>query len=346
MYKFSFLFLTLTLLFSGCDISSSSDDDSDSSVSLPEPKPAPIDPYSKYQWNFAYTDALPYVQEGSSSKIRDAQTYTLGEGATIAIIDSCFDVTHEDAPQKIIATYNAETKGSDVSCYGAEPHGISVSGVAGAPANGTGLIGVAPNANFILIKIPMDNLSMSDLVDAFLFAKDHGASVISNSWGTYNITDTERDLFNSIQDSGISIVFACGNDGSSLDIPSIEDECEASSVIGVGSSNEYNQMASYSNYGMNMDLLAPSGEYGIVTIDAQGSAGYNQDQLNTLHDNDYTYFAGTSAAAPEVSGVIALLKSINPSLSPLRIKEILQRTGENINGYPKVNAYNALLNAN
>ena len=345
MYKFSFFLLSLLVLFSGCNISESSDD-SDSSPSLPDPQPAPVDPYSKYQWNFHYTPDLLYVQDGSSSYISDAQTYTLGGGATIAIIDSCFDVTHEDAPQRIIATYNAQTKGSDVSCYGAETHGISVSGVAGAAANGIGLVGVAPNANFILIKIPMENLSMSDLVDAFMFAKNHGADVISNSWGTYHITDTERDLFDSIQSSGISIVFACGNDGASLDDPSIEDECEASSVIGVGSSNEHNQMASYSNYGRKMDILAPSGEYGIVTIDAKGSAGYNQDQLHTLNDNDYTYFAGTSAAAPETAGVIALLKSINPSLSPLRIRDILRRTGEDISGYPKINAYNAIRNAN
>jgi len=101
------------------------------------------------------------------------------------------------------------------------------------------------------------------------------------------------------------ILCTAGNNNENLDDSDNVDECEHPHVICVGSSNEESKRASYSNYGSALDIVAPSGEYGIVTTDETGEGGYNQDQLNSLDNNNYTYFAGTSASAPIVSGVLA-----------------------------------------
>jgi subtilisin family serine protease len=334
-------FLAVALVsFVGC---SSDGEDDTTNIEKPNVPVEPgIDPYEKYQWSFAPSE-VSYATSNSHSSITAAQNYNLGENATIAIIDTCFDIYHEDLIHaNVIATKNIANGSSDVSCQSGDVfHGELVFGVIGAQKyNSVGLMGVAPKARFILIKIP-EYVTENDLIDAFEFAANHGASVISNSWGTSMESDTERELFQDMKNRGISVVFACGNEGASLDSSGLDMECEDPAVIGVGASNEVNKMASYSNYGLAMDVLAPAGEFGVVTTDILGDP-YNTDIRNTLNNPNYTYFAGTSASTPLVAGVIALMQTAKPGLSPEQIREILINSGESVSGYKKVNAKSAI----
>ncbi len=342
MYKLILLPIFF-FIFSGCGINDGDDDSDTPSLSS--------EPYYKYQWSHYDGSEFPGAVDGAGSYISAAQEITRGSGVTVAIIDSCFDTTHEDAPNHVIATYDTETGTSDVSCReGDDPHGISMSGILGAPLNGKGLVGVAPDAKFILIRLHLNRaVPAEEIINAFTFAKNHGAQIISNSWAGQNEFDFERDIFADLKQNGITILFACGNDSQNLDSSEWSTECEDPSVIGVGSTNKKRELASYTNYGSNMDVLAPGGENGIVTIDGQGEAGYNPryrtyfDPYGFFADNfDYTLINGTSAATPVAAGVAALVLSANPSLTPDQIRYTLVSTGDDIAGWPKVNAFNAV----
>ena len=271
------------------------------------------DTYYEYQWELHETSTLPWVNPNASSNVEEAWNRSNGTGVIIAIIDSSFDINHEDLNGNILYTYNVADGSTNVNAVsGEDTHGTSVFGIIGAQKNNKGIIGVAYNAKYILIK--MDN-TMQGLIDAFHYAENHGAQIINNSWGTYDMNDITYDLIEEAYNKNIKVVFASGNDNTSLDDPSINDECEHPHVICVGSSNENSERSSYSNYGSALDIVAPSGEYGIVTTDATGTAGYNMDQANTLKNNNYTYFSGTSASAPIVTGIVGLMLQNEPSLT-------------------------------
>jgi len=299
------------------------------------------DPFVKYQWSFHDTPDLYYVNKYANSSITAAKEYNQGEGATIAIIDTCFDLTHEDTlSTNIIATKNIGDDSEDISCKeGESTHGQMVFGILAAQNNGVGLIGVTPNANYILIKIPT-YVSDQDIINAFTFAEENGATTISNSWSTTIESDTERYLFEDLKNKNISIVFACGNEGESLDQDGIEYECEDSAVLGIGASNENNEIAYYSNYGSNMDILAPAGDHGVVTTKVEWDNSYYIDNLDTLQDQKYTYFAGTSASTPLVAGIIGLLQTEQSNLTPDQIREAIINSAEKIGGVSYTNGWN------
>jgi len=102
-----------------------------------------------------------------------------------------------------------------------------------------------PKSKIIVIK---DNEYISDIdtIEAFDYAQRNGAKVINCSWGTNNVSDAVANKIKKLYDDGITIVFASGNEGNSLDRPWINDESELEWVIGVGSSNEYNTKSSLS----------------------------------------------------------------------------------------------------
>ena len=304
------------------------------------------EPYFYDAWHFVYdeTYAQNNIDKNAHINIEDAWKVTRGFGVVVAVIDAGgFEIDHEDLKSNIIDTYNVDNKSNNIKIKTDDlqinNHGLKVAGLIASPVNGKGLLGVAPESKLILIHLSkMDDVS---IIKAFKYAKDGGAKVINCSWGTNNVSPIVANYLQELKDYGISIVFASGNDGKNLDRKYYTDESELPSVIGVGASNELNDFALYSNYGKNIDILAPGGQtIGLLTL---------------LEDNSYSYSKGTSLATPIVTGVIALMLSVNPSLIPDQIRQILiqsaDKIGKNanyINGfdthraYGKVNATNAL----
>ncbi len=267
--------------------------------------------------------------------ILDAWEITKGKDVVIAIIDDGADVNHEDLKTNIILTHNIDDGTDDVSNTSNDitfaSHGNISAGFIVAPINGIGIIGTAPEAKLIIIKqeLAID----SKIIEAFEYAKNNGAKVINCSWGTEYVSDAVIAELKSLYEAGITVVFASGNDGISLD-NGASDESEVEWVIGVGASGENNDVTEYSNYGKHIDILAPGGNIarsvGMLGLDDTGTQGstYNYG----LVSNNYTFSNGTSFSTPVVAGVIALMYSINPNITPKQVRDILITTADKIGG--------------
>ncbi len=319
-------------------------------------------PYFRFAWHLdTKTTSLLFkrryfIVEGADLNISDAWKITRGKDIKVAIIDDSFEITHEDIKDNVILAYDVDEDDCDVSDYSPfASHGHMVSGVLAATNNKLGVIGIAPEVSLILIKqIETDD---AKTIKAFEYAKQNGARVISCSWGSENVSEAVKAKIDELYDEGIVIVFAFGNEGLDFDSIDINDESELSSVIGVGSSDESNKVALYSNYGSQLDILAPSGEIGVPTVDKMGVYG-DTNQLGFL-DNNYTFFKGTSASAPLVAGTVALMLSVNDNLTPKEVREILIQSADKIDdrlnydengfniyaGYGKINSSKAILKA-
>ena len=313
----------------------------------------PTDTYMKYSWHLHTLNnafAKNYeILPNSDINISAAWQVTRGEGIKIAVIDANFEVGHEDIKDNIIDYYNVDNRNRDVSNKTDDPsHGTSCAGFASATINGKGTVGSAPESKLILIALWEDE-SDSATIYAFEYAKNHGAKVISCSWGTENVSEAVASEIESLYKDGIVVLFAVGNNSQNLDAWWINDESELPWVIGVGASNEKREVGFYSNYGKEVDILAPGGNIfesaGLVGLDDSGEKGNSGAQRGILNNN-YAFVNGTSFSTPLASGVAALILSANPSLSPKEVRSILIKSADKIgdgnyneNGFDMRRAY-------
>jgi len=293
------------------------------------------EPYYSQQWYLDYNDTF-YTQNSIDKNANIHAKNTLrnysGKGVKIAIIDDGLDTTHEDLRGAIINSYNIVTKTTNVSQTNTNDfHGTAVTGIIGARVNGKGIQGVASGADIIFLKYK-ENMSDSETIELFNKAEEFGADIINNSWGTYDVSQSVKEKIqdlarNGRNGKGILIVFAAGNDDKDMG----NDESAIPEVIAVGASDKDNLRAWYSNHGSNLDVLAPGGyNIGITTLDPMGNSGLASINQNYLLYNDSNSFIGTSASAPLVSGVIALLLEKNPNLTRVEVENILKNTSDKI----------------
>ena len=374
--------LVSALLFSGCNNSTTTTEykdlwniDSENSTTTTENRNVYDEQYYKFLWHIdsanskrenvaqAVRDTLGKqyiinsIDKNADINILDAWKITKGKGVIVAVIDDGGDVEHEDLKANIYLAYNADNNTTNVSNASNDishtSHGNSCAGFIVAPINGTGIIGTAPKAKLILIKQGYNDITT---IRAFEYAKNNGAKVISCSWGTENVSEALVAELKSLYKAGITVVFASGNDAKSL--ANVSDESEVEWVIGVGASGENNDVTSYSNYGINIDLLAPGGDMqssvGMLGLDDTGTQGSTKNY--NLVSNSYAFTNGTSFATPVTAGVIALMYSVNPNITPKQVRDILIATADKIGGsdanyingfdekraYGKLNALKAL----
>lgn len=227
--------------------------------------------------------------------------YTIGSNITIAVIDTGIDTDHEEfsniiseysynaTEDKIVKDYLLESGVYDWSLVEDEQgHGTAVIGVIAAQSNGIGITGIAPGVEVISIKAECDEdgtfKRTSDLVFGIYYAIEQNVDIINMSFGMSQYNPFEEALALA-RNSDIVCVAAGGNDGSADLVYPAADE----NVIGVGALKEDSfELASYSNYGENIDLVAPGTVY------------------TTKMDGQYGVMNGTSFAAPIVSSTIAL----------------------------------------
>ena len=338
-------FLLLTLLFTGCGAGSNRN--SHKNIDYRTNFNPYNEPFFQYQWYLTYTENefsfSAAIDPDASVHILDAWKYTRGKGVKVAVIDNNFEVKHKDLRDNVINSYNADMQNYDVSNDSDESsHGTATAGFIAAVPNGYGILGTAPDAELILIEQFADDDAAT--IRAFEYAKNKGAKIISNSWGTGHVSEAIAAELASIKNQNITIFFASGNYGptltssnQNLDAPGITDESELPSVIGVGATNELNKLASYSNYGRNIDILAPGGEFlGLLGLDDTGSAGVQfnsytfSNGYTLVLDDAHAFETGTSFACPVAAGVAALMLAVNPSLTPEQIRTLLIQSTDKI----------------
>jgi subtilisin family serine protease len=251
-----------------------------------------------------------------------------GAGVKVAIIDTGIDYNHPDLDANYAGGYDFVNDDNDPMdddiTYG---HGTHVAGIIAAEDNDEGVVGVAPEAELYALKaLNSEGVGyVSDVVYAIQWSTVNGIKVINMSLGGGKNIFLEWACNLAYYDDGLLLVAAAGNGGSVI-YPAAYD-----SVIAVSATDEYDNLASFSSTGKQVELAAPG-----------------VDIYSTYNGGGYTTLSGTSMASPHVAGVAALVWKAYPSLSNNGVRTQLRSTAENIGlstreqGYGLVDAAEAV----
>jgi len=231
---------------------------------------------------------------------------------------------------------NPNDEGGDDS-GGSSYHGTHVAGIIAAEHDFLGTAGVAPKVKVLPIRaLGKDGGTIADLVKAVNWAagvkidgvpqNKYPVSVINLSLGAKELVPCSQgygSVFDSIAARGVTIVVAAGNEGRPfLAFPG---NCE--SVITVVATQSLGDRATYSNYGLRAAVSAPGGEFNVGSTESPESrGGIISTWVDPLNNPDYRLSEGTSFAAPMVSGLVALMYSMQPGITPARVRSILQES--------------------
>jgi hypothetical protein len=291
----------------------------------------------------------------ASANVEAAHAITEGEGVTIAVIDTGIDIDHEEFSNwdKVVAP--RDTTANDANprpSRRAEKHGTACAGVACGDGR-FGASGVAPLAKLMPIRM-ISQLGSQAEADAFQWAADNGADIISCSWGPPDgawwdpndplhatevpLPDSTRlaidyAVTNGRGGLGCVVFFAAGNGNESVDN---DGYASYDRVLAVAACNDRSRRSVYSDYGDAIFCAFPSNDFafpeedrpapltpGIWTTDRTGRVGYSADNYTNS-------FGGTSSACPGAAGVAALVLSLNESLRWDEVKEIMRRSCDQI----------------
>jgi len=309
----------------------------------------PNDAYFPDQWHLENRDANGF-RLGVDLNARWAWGFGRGAGVVVAVVDNGVETGHPDLAANM---EGAPHFNFDMGVANGDPqreehnHGTAVAGlIAAAGGNGRGISGIAPEARLASWVIYKTNASSSfvaaDKMAAMFRHENQRVAVQNHSWAQATLklvrpsAAEEAAIGEATRDGregkGVVMVRAAGN--IRVEGRNANDDAYVSDprVIAVGAARSDGRVASYSNPGPCLLVGAPSGDTGfnfrsLLTTDRAGSArGYNQ--INFNNDlADYVFgslgFEGTSASAPLVSGICALMLSANPALSHREAQQIL-----------------------
>ena len=246
----------------------------------------------------------------------------------VSDINSAADGDGEDA--------NPNDEGGDAS-GGNSYHGTHVAGIIAAEHDFVGTAGVSPNVKILPIRaLGRDGGTVSDLVKAINWAAGvsisgvpknrYPVSVINLSLGAREAVPCNggyASVFETAISKGISVVVAAGNESR----PSLSFPANCPGVISVVATQSLGDRATYSNFGPGTLLSAPGGEFSIGSTESPESrGGIISAWVDPSNLPEYRLSEGTSMAAPVVSGIIALMYSMQPGITPTRVKSILSNS--------------------
>ena len=336
------------------------------------------------QWHLKVT-TINGVSVNANVKAERAHKLSTGENIIIALIDDGFDIDHPEfsKPGKVVHSRDVSSGSNDPRPKNSyNNHGTACAGV--AAASGIKASGVAPDCSLMPVRLSSNLGSMAEAA-AFKWATDHGADIISCSWGPEDgnwsdpddpVHSTEVGLPDSTRlamdyavtqgrdGKGCIITFAAGNGNEDC---KFDGYASYDKVMAVSACNDTGKRCVYSDYGECVWCAFPSSDFGyspfnhpepvtagIYTTDRLGRAGYNTE-------GDYTDdFGGTSSSCPGVAGTVALMLSANPELTWMQVREIIKETSDKIDkaagkydskghsiyyGYGRVNAEKAVKRA-
>ena len=281
---------------------------------------------------------------------------------TVAVVDSGVEDIHPDLAGRVDTERSVKCSVNGVATqdfYGWRDefyHGTHVAGIIAANHNDIGIDGIAPESTIVAIQATNDNrLIYSEYVTcAFMWAADHGVDIVNNSysmdpWVYWSPTDPEQAAgleaatrsIKYAQGKGLAVIAAAGNEGVSIDNPTIDNGSPTdaatptkgrnvegsirvpSMIDGVAQVSAVGQAynvkpglslgrAEFSNYGQTIDFAAPGDQiYSTVPL--------------LFYPSGYAVADGTSMATPHVSGIAALIKSVHPELTGAQVIDLMKR---------------------
>ena len=221
--------------------------------------------------------------------------------------------------------------GDPVAFEASSWHGTHVAGtIAAVTNNASGVAGVAFGAKVVPARVlGKCGGYTSDIADAIVWTSGgtvsgvptnaNPAKVLSISLGGGGSCDsTTQNAINSARSRGASVVVAAGNSNANAGNFT---PANCSGVVTVAAVGRNGGKASYSNFGATVEIAAPGGSGGANSVLSTLNTG------TTIPGSDsYALYNGTSMATPHVSGVVALMLSVKPTLTPDQVTSILQST--------------------
>ncbi|GKS14205.1 hypothetical protein YDYSY3_52050 [Paenibacillus chitinolyticus] len=237
-----------------------------------------------------------------------AQAGDSDEPVIVAVVDTGVDLTHPDLEGRLVPganLLNPQEKPQDDN-----GHGTNVAGIIAAKMNNDkGIAGIAPNAKIMPIKaLEADGTGgETKLGEGIRYAVDHGAKIVVLSLGLNKYSSFMAGTVRYAEERGVLLVAASGNEGGSVKYPAAYP-----TVLGVGGMTSARLADDRSNYGPDLDLVAPWHVY------------------TTAKGGGYESKEGTSMAAPQVAGAAALLWGRAPYLEPWQLRELIKQTAEDL----------------
>ncbi|QZT34031.1 S8 family serine peptidase [Caldalkalibacillus thermarum TA2.A1] len=241
---------------------------------------------------------------------------------TIAILDTGIDLTHPLLKDFLVEgihliTYTEEEQERldiDPTPQDYNGHGTQVAGVIVAAENEWGYRGLLRSANLMPVKVMRDDGSGSefDVARGIYHAVDHQADIIVLSVGFPFNSEWMREAVEYAEEHGVLVIAATGNSEEGTGAMQVSYPAAYPSVLAVGAVNERDEYERYSNFGPEVDLVAPGT---VFTTDTGGG---------------FTKVQGTSMAAPQVAALAALVMHQYPELTPVEVRNHMIYTAEDV----------------
>ncbi|WP_066062140.1 S8 family peptidase [Neobacillus soli] len=222
-----------------------------------------------------------------------------GKGITIAILDTGCEKSHIDLKDRIIGgrNFTKDDRGDQNTYRDYNGHGTHVAGTMAASANETGVVGVAPEANLLIIKV-LDKHGSGQyewIINGIYYAIEQKVDMISMSLGgSENVPELHEAIKKAVA-NGILVVCAAGNEGDGRDsTEELSYPGAYNEVICVGAIGLNRNISEFSNSNKEVDVVAPG-----------------EGILSTYLNGKYAKLSGTSMATPHVTGALALIKAIS-----------------------------------
>lgn len=287
--------------------------------------------YICYLFDYDYNSDYHYANrqinwEHFVGKANDAWNYGVyGNDVKVAVIDSGIRATHIDLVDRVLpgisyVDYNSdghisEDEKSDYSDNNG--HGTAVAGVIAAAVNGRGAVGVAHKAKIVPVKITdAGTFTTGYIAASILWCVDNDVDVINMSLGVNGDSRTIRNAVNTAIDNNIIVVAASGNVGGKISQGDYIYPAAQDNVVSVGNLQMVDSIVSVNSSSVQNDK---------VTVVAPGTGVV---LLGKSADDSFSSGGGTSYSCPYVSGIAALAKSIDKSITPAEFMEILISTAD------------------
>lgn len=260
-----------------------------------------------------------YANQWSIQKIKAAEAWDVNPGGVdviVAVVDNAVQTNHVDLAANMLSgkDMSSETDFDPNPPNATFSHGTHVAGIVSAVTNNN--VGIAGSANnrikILPVKATPDGGNPNGIYYGFegiQWAVDHGAKIISLSWGGPGYSSTEQEVIDYAYQNGVMIVAAAGNENSA----ELQYPASYNHVISVASLDATDVRSSFSSYGQTVDISAPG-----------------RSILSTLPFDTYGSYSGTSMATPLVSSCLGFLWSCFPALTLEELENLIKTTSDKI----------------